>query len=237
MGVGASLGVVVAFGRIIAPDVLDPPADGEPSFLSAATLAWRGAGRTGDPRRRPDDGGLCHGARGGPRHRTRLTTAGRSRSATTRRPPSCAPASAGSARRCSSRCSSRARGVAGARAQSGEPTYAAKLTPDELRLDFSRSAVECRPSRARRATPGRPTAAGGSSSYAARPFADAEAPGSAGAARGARSRHGRGRAASSSTVQSEGRGPLSFAAWAAGAQSGSRGGPRRLTTARARPGR
>ena len=49
---GVELGVVVAFGRIIPPRVLEAVPDGEPALLAAAPLAGRGAGRAGDPGRR-----------------------------------------------------------------------------------------------------------------------------------------------------------------------------------------
>ena len=45
--VGAELGVVVAFGRIIPPHVLAAAADGQPALLAAPSVAWRGAGRAG----------------------------------------------------------------------------------------------------------------------------------------------------------------------------------------------
>ena len=43
--VGAELGVVVAFGRLIPPHVLDAAADGQHPLLAAASVARRRAGR------------------------------------------------------------------------------------------------------------------------------------------------------------------------------------------------
>ena len=56
LDVGADLGVVVAFGQLIKPHVLDAAADGQPALLAAAAVAWRGArraGAAGRRRRRP----------------------------------------------------------------------------------------------------------------------------------------------------------------------------------------
>ncbi len=47
--------------------------DGQPPLLAAAPLARRGAGRAGDPGRRPRDRRLPHEGRGGARHRCRST--------------------------------------------------------------------------------------------------------------------------------------------------------------------
>jgi hypothetical protein len=44
LAVGADLGVVVAFGQLIKPHVLDVVADGQPALLATAALARRGTG-------------------------------------------------------------------------------------------------------------------------------------------------------------------------------------------------
>ena len=115
-------------------------ADDQRALLAAAALARRGAGRAGAAGRRRRDRRLHHGRRGGARHRAGLRPARGADRADGRPPTSCAPSSSTSAPACSStsspdRCRSRRRRPA-------RPTYADKITPDELRLAWDRPAVE-----------------------------------------------------------------------------------------------
>ena len=67
--VGAELGVVVAFGRIIKKDVLDRLPLVNAHFSLLPRWRGRGAGRAGHPGRRPRDRRLPDGDRRGSRHR------------------------------------------------------------------------------------------------------------------------------------------------------------------------
>ena len=82
---------------------------------------------------------MHHAARGGSRHRSGVRVRAGRRSATGRRPTSFAPSWPGSAPRCSS--SSCATGFGAPTPQTGEPTYAAKIEPADLEIDWSRPAV------------------------------------------------------------------------------------------------
>ena len=159
---GADLGVVVAFGQLIKPHVLDavPMVNLHFSLLPR----WRGAAPVerailaGDDRDRrvPD------GARGGPRHRPVFACERGRASATERRPTSCAPSSSTSAPRCWS-----TRSRAGSARPS--PRWASRPTrPRSTRPSSSSTgrvaAVELAPPRARRRrvddVPRRPAARG-----------------------------------------------------------------------------
>ncbi len=141
----ARLGCRARRGGRIRPDHQTPRArrapHGQPALQPAAALAGSGAGGAGDPRRRRRDRGVRHGCRRGTRHRRRVRRAARRhrpdrdgagvpRPARRRRHPA-APRGARPSRR-----------DRGAEPQVGEPTYASKVTPDDLRLDWSRPAVE-----------------------------------------------------------------------------------------------
>ena len=110
------------------------PADGQPALLAAAPVAGRGAGRAGDPGRRRADGRLPHGARGGPRHRRRVRPGRGARSAPTRPPTSCASGCA--ALGTELLLANLRDGLAEPRPQQGEPTYADKIDPAELQIDW-----------------------------------------------------------------------------------------------------
>ncbi len=70
--IGAELGVVVAFGRMIKPHVLARAADGQPALLAAAAMARGGARRARPARRRHGHRGVRDGGRGGSRHGRRV---------------------------------------------------------------------------------------------------------------------------------------------------------------------
>ncbi len=156
--VGAELGVVVAFGRIIKKDVLDrlPLVNVHFSLLPR----WRGAAPVerailaGDA----DHRGLPHGDRRGPRHRAGLPLRrGGDRPRRDRVRAAGPPGGAG--RRPAGRRPGR---TAWGRptAQAGPPTYADKIEPADLRLDWSLDAVQLHRV-VRLGGPGRPGAAGG----------------------------------------------------------------------------
>jgi methionyl-tRNA formyltransferase len=215
VGAGASLGVVVAFGRIIAPDVLTrlPMVNLHFSLLPR----WRGAAPVerallaGDPTT-----GVClmaleAGLDTGPVYDRREVAIGDDETAAELR-----ARLGGIGTALLLEMLDRPGGLPEPVPQSGEPTYAAKLTPDELRLDFSRSAVECarlvRAGRAWTTFRGRRLLV-----VAARPTAGAGASGPPGRLAGSGVATGAG-VLELVAVQSEGRGPLPFAAWAAGAR-------------------
>ncbi len=215
VGVGASLGVVVAFGRIIAPDVLTrlPMVNLHFSLLPR----WRGAAPVerallaGDPTT-----GVClmaleAGLDTGPVYDRREVAIGDDETAAELR-----ARLGGIGTALLLEMLDRPGGLPEPVPQYGEPTYAAKLTPDELRLDFSRSAVECarqvRAGRAWTTYRGRRLLV-----VAARPTAGAGASGPPGRFAGPGVATGAG-VLELVAVQSEGRGPLPFAAWAAGAR-------------------
>ncbi len=215
VGVGASLGVVVAFGRIIAPDVLTrlPMVNLHFSLLPR----WRGAAPVerallaGDPTT-----GVClmaleAGLDTGPVYDRREVAIGDDETAAELR-----ARLGGIGTALLLEMLDRPGGLPEPVPQYGEPTYAAKLTPDELRLDFSRSAVECarlvRAGRAWTTFRGRRLLV-----VAARPTAGAGASGPPGRLAGSGVATGAG-VLELVAVQSEGRGPLPFAAWAAGAR-------------------
>ena len=149
LDVGADLGVVVAYGALIKPHVLGRAADGQPPLLAAAPLARRGTGRAGAAGRRRRDRRVRDAARGGARHRAGLRMRAACRSAPTRRPTSCAPSWSRSGTRAARRHAADA-ASATPEPQAGEPTYAAKIEPDDLRLDWTRPADELDRRRARR---------------------------------------------------------------------------------------
>ena len=215
VGAGASLGVVVAFGRIIAPDVLTrlPMVNLHFSLLPR----WRGAAPVerallaGDPTT-----GVClmaleAGLDTGPVYDRREVAIGDDETAAELR-----ARLGGIGTALLLEMLDRPGGLPEPVPQSGEPTYAAKLTPDELRLDFSCSAVECarlvRAGRAWTTFRGRRLLV-----VAARPTAGAGASGPPGRLAGSGVATGAG-VLELVAVQSEGRGPLPFAAWAAGAR-------------------
>jgi len=217
VGAGASLGVVVAFGRIVAPDVLGrlPMVNLHFSLLPR----WRGAAPVerailaGDPTTGVCVMALEAGLDTGPVYDRREVAIGDAETAAELR-----ARLGGIGTALLLEMLDRPGGLPEPVPQSGEPTYAAKLTPDELRLDFSRSAVECarvvRAGRAWTTYRGRRLLV-----VAARPFADAEAPGPPGRLAGSRAATGAG-VLELVEVQSEGRGSLPFTAWAAGARPG-----------------
>ncbi len=137
---GVDLGVVVAFGQLIKPHVLDavPMVNVHFSLLPR----WRGAAPVerailaGDTR----DGRVPHAARGGARHRPGV----RVRAAPDRRPRDRRRAACRARRRSAPRCSSTSSpaGSARPRRRTGEPTYAAKIDPADLEIDWTRPAVE-----------------------------------------------------------------------------------------------
>jgi methionyl-tRNA formyltransferase len=213
---GASLGVVVAFGRIIAADVLAqvPMVNLHFSLLPR----WRGAAPVerailaGDPTT-----GVCVMAvekdlDTGPVYARREVGIGEDETAGELR------------RRLGALGTALLVDLLGQESglpepvpQSGEPTYAAKLTPDELRLDFNRSAVECarlvRAGRAWTTFRGRRLII-----VAARAVAGgAAAAGPPGVLEGSAVVTGAG-LLELVGVQSEGRGPLPFGAWRTGAR-------------------
>jgi methionyl-tRNA formyltransferase len=215
VGAGASLGVVVAFGRIIAPDVLTrlPMVNLHFSLLPR----WRGAAPVerallaGDPTT-----GVClmaleAGLDTGPVYDRREVAIGDDETAAELR-----ARLGGIGTALLLEMLDRPGGLPEPVPQSGEPTYAAKLTPDELQLDFSRSAVECarlvRAGRAWTTFRGRRLLV-----VAARPTAGAGASGPPGRLAGSGVATGAG-VLELVAVQSESRGPLPFAAWAAGAR-------------------
>ena len=138
---------------LIKPHVLDAAADGQHPLLAAAALAGRGpverAILAGD-----DETGVClMAARGGPRHRCRVRLASVSPSATGRRRDELrtelVAVGTALARR-------RARpGLGAPTPQDGEPTYAAKIEPSELEIDWGAAGGSGRPPGARRGGRGR----------------------------------------------------------------------------------
>ena len=136
--VGADLGVVVAFGRIIKPEVLAAVPMVNLHFSLLPRWRRRRAGGAGDPRGRRAHRRRPHGRRGG------LDTGGIFRRAeveigpddTAGRPPR--PARGGGHRACSS--SALQQGLGAPAPQEGEPTYAAKIEPAELEIDWERPA-------------------------------------------------------------------------------------------------
>jgi len=217
MGVGAPFGVVVAFGRIIAAEVLKrvPMLNLHFSLLPR----WRGAAPVerailaGDPTT-----GVCltaveEGLDTGPVFACRQVAIGAEETADELR------------RRLGDLGSSllldllgRPHGLPEPVPQCGEPTYAAKLTPLELRLDFRRPALEVarvvRVGRAWTTFRGRRLLV-----VAARPRPPGAAPVPArpGLLEGSLVHTGAG-VLELLTVQSAGRGPLPFAAWSSGAR-------------------
>ena len=136
--VGAELGVVVAFGRIIKPHVLAERADGQPALLAAATLARCGAGRAGAAGGRRDDRCVRDGGRGRARHRRRVRP-GRCADRRRRRPRT---SSASELVDVGTRLlvdTLRSAASVSPTPQIGAPTYAAKIDPAELRIDWSRA--------------------------------------------------------------------------------------------------
>jgi methionyl-tRNA formyltransferase len=216
VGAGASLGVVVAFGRIIAADVLVqvPMVNLHFSLLPR----WRGAAPVerailaGDPTT-----GVCVMAvekdlDTGPVYARREVGIGEDETAGELRRRLGALGTA-----LLVELLGRESGLPEPVPQSGEPTYAAKLTPDELRLDFNRSAVECarlvRAGRAWTTFRGRRLII-----VAARAVAGgAAAAGPPGVLEGSAVVTGAG-LLELVGVQSEGRGPLPFGAWRTGAR-------------------
>ena len=139
---GADLGVVVAFGRMIRPHVLAALAMVNLHF--SLLPRWRGAapGRAGAAGRRRRDRRVHDGGRGGARHRAACSPAGVP-IGPRRRPPSCAPAGRGREPSCSSTpCRGRCRTPT---PQEGEATYAAKLDPADLEMDWAPPAERARP--------------------------------------------------------------------------------------------
>ena len=106
LDVGADLGVVVAYGRLVKPPRARGAADGQPALLAAAPVAGRGAGRAGAPGRRHRDRRVPDAARGGPRHRRGVRLRAWCRSRPERRPRRCGPSSSRWAPSCWSAASS-----------------------------------------------------------------------------------------------------------------------------------
>ncbi|HUQ38550.1 MAG TPA: methionyl-tRNA formyltransferase [Acidimicrobiales bacterium] len=139
VGCGAELGVVVAFGRLIKPPVLAavPMVNLHFSLLPR----WRGAAPVerailaGDTRTGVCLMALDEGLDTGPVHDCVEVEVGDDESADDLR----ARLAVVGTELLVSRL---AAGLGEPRAQVGEPTYAAKLDPDELRIDWSRPAVE-----------------------------------------------------------------------------------------------
>ena len=215
--VGAELGVVVAFGRIIKPDVLDRLSLVNAHF--SLLPRWRGAAPVerailaGDPTTGVclmaideglDTGPVYRCDRGG--HRTRrdgVRTAG-------------PPGDAG--RRAAGRRPGPGPG-AGRRPRWARPTYADKIEPADLHLDWSRPAVAAAPGGAARAgldhLAGATPAGPGRARSAAAPAGD----GPPGRLAGEVVATGRA-ACELLTVQPEGRGPMAAADWVRGARPG-----------------
>ncbi len=139
LGVGADLGVVVAYGRLIRPHVLD---DLDFVNLHFSLLPrWRGAAPVerailaGD-----EETGVClmaleEGLDTGPVYGCARTTIGPDESAQELRARLVAMG-------CDLLVATLEAGLGEALPQAGEPTYAAKLEAAEMRLDWSRPAVE-----------------------------------------------------------------------------------------------
>ena len=140
---GVELAVVVAYGRIIPADPARAGAHGQPPFLAPAPLAGRGAGRTGDPGRGHRDGRLPDEGRGRAGYRTGLCPsrgADRERHRPRRR---CAPNwSRWAARSWWSPSPAGWRACRCREPQEGEPTIAAKLTPEDLHLHWEETAAQ-----------------------------------------------------------------------------------------------
>ncbi len=216
VGSGAELGVVVAFGRIVPPGVLErvPMVNVHYSLLPR----WRGAAPVeraiiaGDATTGVCVMALERGLDTGPVYARREVAIGDDESAGELRGRLGAVGTA-----LLLELLDRPEGLPVPTPQSGEASYAAKLTPDELRLDFTRSAVECqrvvRVGRAWTTFRGRRLIV-----VAARPSADQPASGAPpGLLEGSAVMTGAG-ALELVEVQTEGRGPLPFAAWRAGAR-------------------
>jgi methionyl-tRNA formyltransferase len=216
VGTGAELGVVVAFGRIVPPGVLErvPMVNVHYSLLPR----WRGAAPVERAIVAGDlTTGVCvmaleKGLDTGPVYAHREVVIGDDETAGELRGRLGAVGTA-----LLLELLDRPAGLPAPTPQSGEASYAAKLTPDELRLDFSRSAVEChrvvRVGRAWTTFRGRRLIV-----LAARPHADHPASGAPpGLLEGSAVITGAG-ALELVEVQIEGRGPLPFAAWRAGAR-------------------
>lgn len=216
VGSGAELGVVVAFGRIVPPGVLErvPMVNVHYSLLPR----WRGAAPVeraiiaGDATTGVCVMALERGLDTGPVYARSEVAIGDDETAGELRGRLGAVGTA-----LLLEVLERPEGLPVPTPQSGEASYAAKLTPDELRLDFTRSAVEChrvvRVGRAWTTFRGRRLIV-----VAARPSADHPASGAPpGLLEGSAVMTGAG-ALELVEVQTEGRGPLPFAAWRAGAR-------------------
>jgi methionyl-tRNA formyltransferase len=110
------------------------PADGEPALLVAAALARRRTRRAGDARGRRRHRRVLDAAGGGARHRSR---ARRGRGADRVRCDRRLTAGRPGADRHRPALRRAHRRAAPTPPQVGEPTYAAKLSPDDLRLDWA----------------------------------------------------------------------------------------------------
>jgi methionyl-tRNA formyltransferase len=216
VGSGAELGVVVAFGRIVPPGVLErvPMVNVHYSLLPR----WRGAAPVeraiiaGDATTGVCVMALERGLDTGPVYARSEVAIGDDETAGELRGRLGAVGTA-----LLLELLERPEGLPVPTPQSGEASYAAKLTRDELRLDFTRSAVEChrvvRVGRAWTTFRGRRLIV-----VAARPSADHPASGAPpGLLEGSAVVTGAG-ALELVEVQTEGRGPLPFAAWRAGAR-------------------
>ena len=214
---GADLGVVVAFGRLIRPPVLERGPDGQPALLAAAALARRGPGRAGDPRRRRAHRRRPHGGRGGPRHRRHLRAGPRCRSGRTSTAAELRDRLVDVGTAC---WSTRSRpGSAPPEPQVGEPTYAAKLDARASCSSTGRRRPSTCTGRCASAGRGPRTRASGSRCGARRRAADRRR------CRGSTAGDGAGR--SSVEVQPEGKGADGRRrAWAERARAGGR--PTRL---------
>ena len=216
VGSGAELGVVVAFGRIVPPGVLErvPMVNVHYSLLPR----WRGAAPVeraiiaGDATTGVCVMALERGLDTGPVYARSEVAIGDDETAGELRGRLGAVGTA-----LLLEVLERPEGLPVPTPQSGEASYAAKLTRDELRLDFTRSAVEChrvvRVGRAWTTFRGRRLIV-----VAARPSADHPASGAPpGLLEGSAVMTGAG-ALELVEMQTEGRGPLPFAAWRAGAR-------------------
>jgi len=216
VGSGAELGVVVAFGRIVPPGVLErvPMVNVHYSLLPR----WRGAAPVeraiiaGDATTGVCVMALERGLDTGPVYARSEVAIGDDETAGELRGRLGAVGTA-----LLLELLERPEGLPVPTPQSGEASYAAKLTRDELRLDFTRSAVEChrvvRVGRAWTTFRGRRLIV-----VAARPSADHPASGAPpGLLEGSAVMTGAG-ALELVEMQTEGRGPLPFAAWRAGAR-------------------
>ena len=186
LDVDADLGVVVAFGRIIKPHVLDALPMVNLHFSLLPALAGGGAGRAGDPRRRRAHRRVRDGGRGGPRHRRRLRPGRGRHPAGAARRPTCASSWSTSARRLLRRHAA-APGSASRSRRSGEPPTPTSSRPTTCGSTGTGRRVELAPGRAGRAAPGRRSGAGGSRCTRADVLDDETGRGPAGRA----ARHGR----------------------------------------------